>query len=78
MLMSLSCTANALLAGHSLKAQVEFYRAMNLGMRKHYGASSPRLVQALMSVCIFVLGSLAVARYWISERRERRQLREAR
>jgi N-acetylglucosaminyl-diphospho-decaprenol L-rhamnosyltransferase len=58
---------------HSLKAQVEFYRAMHLGMKKHYGANSPRLFRALMSASILILGSVAVARYWISEKAERQR-----
>jgi N-acetylglucosaminyl-diphospho-decaprenol L-rhamnosyltransferase len=57
---------------HSLKAQVEFYRAMYLGLRKHYGAGAPAWLNALMTLGIVVLGSISVARYWLASHAGRR------
>jgi N-acetylglucosaminyl-diphospho-decaprenol L-rhamnosyltransferase len=57
---------------HSLKAQVEFYRAMVLFFRKHYAAQTPLPLSALILAGIFLKGSWAVARYWLAQRLGRR------
>ncbi len=57
---------------HSLKAQVEFYRAMYLGFRKNYADGAPFWLTALITAAIAVGGALAVARYWLSRQLRRR------
>lgn len=51
---------------HSLKAQVEFYRAMYLGLKKHYGQGAPFWLNGIMVMAILALGSFSVARFWVS------------
>ncbi len=55
---------------HSLKAQVEFYRAMYLFFRKHYAQDTPFWLSALIIAGIYLAGALNVGRFWLT-----RQLR---
>jgi len=57
---------------HSLKAQVEFYRAMILFFRKHYAADTPFWLSALITAGIYGFGAIRVAQYWLSARLHKR------
>ena len=57
---------------YSLKAQVEFYRAMLLFFRKHYAADTPFWLSALIKAGIYLGGAIGIARYWLSSRLRRR------
>ena len=52
---------------HSLKAQIEFYRAMHRFFQKHYADETPFWLSALIIAGIAVGGALAVARYWLGQ-----------
>lgn len=58
---------------HSLKAQVEFYRAMLVWFRKHYAAETPFWLSALLVAGIYGFGAMAVARYWLGTQLSRRK-----
>jgi len=61
---------------HSLKAQVEFYRAMYLGFRKNYAAGTPLPLSALITAAIVVSGAAAVALFWLRQQIGRPQAAE--
>jgi N-acetylglucosaminyl-diphospho-decaprenol L-rhamnosyltransferase len=59
---------------HSLKAQVEFYRAMLLFFRKHYAANTPFWLTAMIVAGIYLFGAMNVARYWLRARLQGRSM----